>query len=172
MYNKELKIGISALIVVLAIALFFAQWYGTGVLLIVLAGLVVLTIFRNEHILTAFYYLRKQQMPQAKQALDRIKNPHKLIKTQEAYFYYLNGIIAASQKNSITQAEKFFSQALKIGLRMEQDQAVAKLNMAVAAASKRRKVEAQKLIAEAKKLDKNRMLSDQIKMIEGQLKFL
>ena len=36
--------------------------------------------------------------------------------------------------------------------------------------TKRRKIEAQKYLSEAKKLDKQGMLKDQIKMIEAQMK--
>jgi hypothetical protein len=42
--------------------------------------------------------------------------------------------------------------------------------MAGIAFSKRRKIEAQKLLSEAQKLDKRNMLADQIKMMKGQMK--
>jgi hypothetical protein len=74
-----------------------------------------------------------------------------------------------SQTN-ITQAEKFFKRAIKLGLAMDQDLAMAKLNLAGIAMTKRRKREATNLLAEAKKLDKHGMLKDQIKMMKQQMK--
>ena len=53
---------------------------------------------------------------------------------------------------------------------MDMDLAVAKLNLAGIAMSRRRKMEATALLNEAKKLDKQDMLNDQIKMMKEQMK--
>ena len=53
---------------------------------------------------------------------------------------------------------------------MDHDLAMAKLNLAGIAFTKRRKLEAQKLLQEAQRLDKNGMLTDQIKMMKNQMK--
>lgn len=53
---------------------------------------------------------------------------------------------------------------------MDQDLAMAKLNLAGIAMTKRRKREATNLLAEAKKLDKHNMLQDQIRMMKQQMK--
>lgn len=74
-----------------------------------------------------------------------------------------------SQKN-MTQAEKYFKKAIKLGLSMDHDLAMAKLNLAGIAMTKRRKREAQMLLKEAKKLDKNGMMSDQIRTMKQQMK--
>ena len=74
-----------------------------------------------------------------------------------------------SQTN-ITKAEKYFRRAIKLGLAMDQDLAMAKLNLAGIAMTKRRKREATMLLSEAKKLDKHNMMTDQIRMMKQQLK--
>jgi hypothetical protein len=74
-----------------------------------------------------------------------------------------------SQTN-IHQSEKFFKKAIELGLSMDMDLAVAKLNLAGIAMSRRRKMEATALLNEAKKLDKQNMLNDQIKMMKEQMK--
>lgn len=74
-----------------------------------------------------------------------------------------------SQTN-LNQAEKFFKKAISLGLSMDQDLALAKLNLAGIAMSRRRKLEATNLLNEAKKLDKHNMLKDQIAMMKEQLK--
>jgi len=63
-----------------------------------------------------------------------------------------------------------FAKALDLGLSMDHDKAMAKLQLAGIALTKRRKREATTLIAEAKKLDKHGMLADQIKMVKQQMK--
>ena len=101
--------------------------------------------------------------------LNKIKNPESaLIVSQQAYFYYLNGLMVI-QRN-MTQGEKLLKKALSMGLRMAHDQAMAKLNLAGVSMSKRRKREATTLLNEAKKLDKHGMLKDQIKMMKDQMK--
>ena len=120
-------------------------------------------------ILLAFLRLRKQDFPGAKKWLDKIKNPEAaLVKKQQGYFHYLHGLMI-SQTN-ITKAEKYFKKAIKLGLSMDQDLAMAKLNLAGIAMTKRRKREAQLLMTEAKKLDKHGMLAEQLKMMKQQMK--
>ena len=120
-------------------------------------------------ILLAFFKLRKQDFEGAKKWLDKIKNPEaSLVKKQQGYLNYLNGIMV-SQTN-MNEAEKYFKKAIGLGLSMDHDLAMAKLNLAGIAFSKRRKQEAQKLLAEAEKLDKRDMLADQIKMMKQQMK--
>ena len=74
-----------------------------------------------------------------------------------------------SQTN-INQAEKVFKKAIELGLSMDMDLAVAKLNLAGIALSRRRKLEATNLLNEAKKLDKQNMLKEQITLMKEQMK--
>jgi len=102
-------------------------------------------------------------------ALKKIKNPESsLTKKQVGYYNYLWGIV--SSQTNLTQAEKFFKKAISIGLSMDHDLAMAKLSLAGILIQKRRKREATTLLNEAKKLDKQKMLSDQIKMMQQQMK--
>lgn len=169
MFNKIYKIIIAAIAVAFAVYQFIEGNIGNGILLVLLAGIFVFLYFKNEMILMAFLRLRKQDFPGAKKWLDRIKNPETaLTQKQQGYYWYLHGLMV-SQTN-ITQAEKHFKKAIKLGLSMSQDLAMAKLNLAGIAMTKRRKREAQMLLAEAKKLDKHKMLDDQIKMMKQQMK--
>ena len=140
-----------------------------GISILLLAGMFILLYFKNEFILLAFLQLRKQNFPGAQKWLNYIKNPSAaLTKKQEGYYNFLHGIML-SQTN-ITQAEKYLKKAVKLGLSMGHDLAMAKLQLAGIAMTKRRKREATMLMNEAKKLDKNGMLNDQIKMMKQQMK--
>lgn len=168
MYNKEIKVLLALAILSGSIYLFTEGEIGYGIVVLLLMGLVILSIFRDERILKAFYHLRKNDMQKAEATLSKIKHPEKLIKSQEAYFYYLNGLVLSQAQ--MNKAEKFFKRALSIGLRNDTDKAVAKLNLAGLAMSRRRKREATTLLTEVKKLDKHNMLEDQVKMMKQQLK--
>jgi tetratricopeptide (TPR) repeat protein len=169
MTNRIIKIIIASLLFIYAIYQFVEGNIGSGIGLILLAGLVVLFIFRNEHIMLAFWFLRKNKLAKAEKSLSRIKHPDQLVKKQEAYYYYLKGLIE-SQLNGVGKAERYFKRAISIGLRMNQDKAVAKLNLAAIAMYKRKKREATNLLREVKKLDKHNMLADQTKQLQQQLK--
>jgi len=169
MFNKNLKIVIAALIIGFAGYQFYEGNIGNGIFLILLSLIFIFLYFRNEMILLAFLRMRKQDLVGTQKWLDKINSPEKALTTkQQGYYNYLHGIIH-SQKN-LTQAEKYFKKALKLGLTMDYDVAMAKLSLAGIAMQKRRKREATTLLQEAKKLDKNNMLTEQIKMMQQQMK--
>ena len=169
MYNKNIKLVIVALIIGYAIYQFTEGFIGNGIMLILFSLIFVFLYFKNEMILLAFLRLRKQDFAGAKKWLDKIKNPSSaLVKKQEGYYNYLNGIMV-SQTN-MNEAEKYFKKAITFGLSMDHDMAMAKLNLAGIAFSKRRPQEAKVLLAEAQKLDKRNMLADQIKMMKDSMK--
>ncbi len=169
MFNKNIKLIIAGLLIALGIYQIIERSIGNGIFLILLSTIFIFLYFKNEMILLAFLKLRKQDMDGAKKWLDKIKNPEgALVKKQQGYYNYLNGIMV-SQTN-LTQAEKFFKKAIQLGLSMDQDLALAKLQLAGIAMTKRRKMEANTLLTEAKKLDKHGMLKEQIKMMKEQMK--
>ena len=59
---------------------------------------------------------------------------------------------------------------MNTGLRLKQDQALAKLNLAGIALTKGRIRESQILLQEVKKLDEKGVLDDQVKFIKQQMK--
>lgn len=169
MINKNIKLAIAALILITAVWQFTENNIGNGIFLILIAALVVLTYFKNEIIIMAFFKLRKQDFDGANKLLDKIKNPSgALVRKQEGYYNYLKGLML-SQTN-LNLAEKHLKKAVELGLNMEQDLAMAKLNLAGIALTKNKKVEAEKLLNEAKKLDKQNMLKDQIAMMKANMK--
>lgn len=169
MFNKIFKLIIAGGIIAYAGYQFYEGEIGNGIFLVLLSLLFIFLYFRNEMILLAFLRMRKQDMVGTQKWLNKINNPEKALTTkQQGYYNYLHGIIF-SQTN-LTQAEKYFKKALKLGLTMDYDVAMAKLSLAGIAMQKRRKREATKLLQEAKKLDKNNMLTEQIKMMQKQMK--
>lgn len=169
MFHKNFKIVLAAMLIITAIWQFTEGYIGNGIFLIFLSLIFVFLYYKNEFILLAFLKLRKQDFAGAKKWLSYIKNPEAaLVRKQQGYFNYLHGIMLA-QTNMI-QSEKYFKKAIELGLSMDMDLAVAKLNLAGVAMTRRRKLEATNLLKEAKKLDKQGMLKDQINMMKDQMK--
>ena len=145
MFNKNIKLVLALLIIAYAVYQFTEGYIGNGIMYILLSLIFVFLYFKNEMILLAFLRLRKQDFDGAKKWLNKIKNPSSaLVKKQEGYYNYLHGLMV-SQTN-MNEAEKYFKKAINLGLSMDHDLAMAKLNLAGIAFSKRRKMEAQKLI--------------------------
>ena len=169
MFNKNIKLILAGLITVWAVYEFSQVNIMNGITILLLAGLFVLLYFKNEFILLAFLQLRKQNFDGARKWLGYIKNPEAALTIkQQGYYNYLHGIML-SQTN-ITQAEKYLRKAVKLGLAMDHDLAMAKLQLSGISITKRRKREATNLMAEAKKLDKHGMLKEQMQMMKQQMK--
>ena len=169
MFHRNIKLIIAGLIIVTGVWQFTESNIGNGIFLLLLSAIPIFLYFKNEFILLAFLKLRKQDFEGAKKWLAYIKKPEAaLVKKQQGYFNYLHGLMV-SQTNLI-EAEKYFKKAIALGLSMDQDLALAKLQLAGIAMTRRRKIEATNLLNEAKKLDKQNMLKEQITMMKDQMK--
>ncbi len=160
---------------ILLAVMFWAIWQftegntGNGIFLLLLALIVLFFYVRNEYLLMSMLRIRKEDFEGAERWLLKLQNPEEaLIKPQLAYYNLLFGMIY-SRKN-VHQAEKYFRKALKTGLILKQDQALAKMSLAGVLMAKRRKREAINLLNEAKRLDKKGVLKEQIRMMKQQLK--
>lgn len=142
--------------------------WGWGIVMTFITGLIILSFFRNENIILALYQMRQQKHEKAAKYLDRIKSPQFLPKKQHAYVLYLKGMMGAKELG-FAKSEQMIRKALQLGLRTNQDKAVARMHLAGICMQTGRKREAQTLISEAKKLDSNGMLKDQLKMMQQQM---
>ena len=166
-----IRIIIGALILGAAITLMVFSHWAWGILLVILSILVFVTFVFNEKMLLAQWYLRKENMDGAESMLGKIKNYEKeLYKGQWGYYQLLLGLIES--RKSPMKSEKYFKKALQFGLMMDHNVALANLSLAGVEMGKRNKREAQRLLKEAEKADKNKLLAEQIKMMKGQMSML
>lgn len=162
------RIVLSALLLALSVYEFWDGEIGNGIFVILLMIIVIITIYFNEVMLLVFLNVRKGDFDKAEKRLDLIKKPELMVSGQEAYYYLMRGMILI-QKNQMSKSESFFKKALSKGLYMDHDKAMAKLNLAAIAGAKRRKREALNWLTQAKKDDKKKMLTEQIKMLKQQM---
>ena len=163
-----------------AVALCVFGFWGWGVPVFLIGGLILLTFFFNENMLVAQYYLRKEKSEESEKWLAKITDYEKqLYKAQYGYYNLLIGLIE-SRKAPI-KSEKYFKKALSLGMGMSHNTALAKLSLAgismakantpgaSAAQRNNSKREADVYLKEAAKDDKNKLLAEQIKMMKGQM---
>ena len=169
MFPKILKLIIAVALICFSVYEFYENYIGNGIFLSLLSAFFILIYFKNEIIFLAFLRLRKQDFRGSEKWLNKIKNPESaLVQKQQGYFHYLHGIIQS--QNNLTIAEKYFKKAIQLGLSMNHDLAMAKMSLAGILMQKRRKREARTLLTEAKKLDKHNMLTEQMRMMQQQMK--
>ncbi|MCH9822776.1 MAG: DUF2892 domain-containing protein [Bacteroidetes bacterium] len=168
MLNRIIKFILIAIVSAAMVYEFFQVNIGNGIMYLLLGGIIVLLLFKHEINLLAFLQIRRNKFDSARKILAWVKKPEQMPKKQQAYYYFLNGLVE-SQSNAMTKSEKHFKKALNTGLSMNHDIAMANLNLAGIAMARRRKREALNYMAQAKKYDKAKLLSDQIKMLKGQM---
>jgi len=169
MVRKYVRLIIAAIIFLGSIGLFVTGSIYWGLLAVLFTGLSVLTHFKNEKNLIAFYYLRKNKFQAAGSILSKIKHPESMIKSQEAYYYFLTASIELQNRKN-TKADKYFKKALNIGLRLKTDQAIAKLNLSGISLSRKNIKMAKHYLQEAKNLDDKKVLTPQVKELERMMK--
>jgi hypothetical protein len=151
-----------------AVVLCVFGFWGWGILVLFLGGFVLLSYFFNENMIIAQWFLRKEKADKAEEWLLKITDYEKqLNKSQHGYFNLLLGLIE-SRKQPM-KSEKYFKKALSLGMKMSHNTALAKLSLAGISMAKRNKREAQMYLQEATKDDKNKLLTEQIKMMKGQM---
>lgn len=166
-----IRIIIAALFLGAAVTLMVFSFWGWGILLVFLAILIAVTFIFNERMLIAQWHFRKEKIDKAEVTLMGIKDFEKeLFKGQWGYYQLLLGLIES--RKAPLRSEKYFKKALQYGLTMDHNIALANLSLAGVEMGKRNKIQAQRLIKEAEKADKNKLLADQIKMMKGQMSML
>ena len=166
--SNIVRLIIACVILGAAIALCAFGFWWWGVLVFILGGFMLISFFFNENMLIGQWYLRKEQADKATESLNRITDYEKqLNKSQWGYYNLLIGLIES--RTSPLKSEKYFKKSLTLGLKMSHNVALAKLSLAGIAMAKRNKREATMYLQEAAKDDKNKLLTDQIKMMKGQM---
>ena len=91
--NKYIKFVIAALIIAAGVYLMMNRNIGWGIVVVILSAVPIFLFFKNEFILVAFWFLRKQNTEKASKWIAKITNyQSQLHKSQYGYFHYLQGL--------------------------------------------------------------------------------
>jgi hypothetical protein len=166
--SNIVRLVIACVVLGAAIAMSAFGFWGWGILVLLIGGIILLSFFFNENMIIAQFYLRKENNEESEKWLLKIKDYEKeLWKNQWGYYNLLIGLIES--RKAPMKSEKYFKKALSLGMKMSHNTALAKLSLAGIAMAKRNKREAQQYLSEATKEDTNKLLAEQIKMMKGQL---
>jgi hypothetical protein len=166
--SNLVRLIIACVVAGAGVALCVFGFWGWGILVFFIGGLILLTYFFNENMIIAQFYLRKENTVKATAWLNKISNYEtQLNKNQHGYYNLLLGLMES--RTAPMKSEKYFKKALQLGMKMSHNIALAKLSLAGISMAKRNKREAQMYLSEATKEDKNKLLADQIKMMKAQM---
>jgi hypothetical protein len=166
--SNIIRLIIACVVLGAAVALCAFGFWGWGILVLFLGGIVLLSFFFNENMILAQWFLRKEKPEKAEGWLLKITDYEKqLSKSQHGYYNLLIGLIES--RKAPLKSEKYFKKSLQLGMKMSHNTALAKLSLAGISMAKRDKRQAQMYLQEAAKDDKNKLLTDQIKMMKGQM---
>ncbi len=148
---------------------FFATGsWGWGIMFIFLTAILGLSFLRNERMVLAMNQMRLGNTDKARYHINKISHPQLYPRRQHAYIIFLQAVMN-TQEYGFTRTEQMLRKAIGMGLRTAQDNAVARMHLASICAQTGKKQEALTLLADAKKMDKNGMLKEQINMLQKQL---
>jgi hypothetical protein len=166
--SNNVRLIVACVIMGIAVAMSAFGFWGWGILVLFLGGIVLLSFFFNENMIISQYFLRKEDTVKSEEWLLKITDYEKqLHKNQHGYYNLLIGLIES--RKAPLRAEKYFKKALSLGMKMSHNIALAKLSLAGICMAKRDKREAQRFLQEATKADTNKMLTEQIKMMKTQM---
>ena len=140
---------------------------GWGIFMILPLTIFVFSFFRHERIILALNQMRVGNTEKAYMHLKKITAPQMMVKRQQAYYYYLIAMLG-TQEHGMAKSEQLMRKALSLGLRSAMDKAVAHMHLAGMCLQSGRKQEGLKLLDDAKRLDKDGMLTEQIKTMKKQ----
>ena len=93
---------------------------------VVAIGLIIWGYFKNGTVYGSFQLLKKEKYDEAEKLLSKTKYPELLKKSQKSYYHFIKGFIELNRKNYEISSEQFAT-AIEMGLRTENDKAVANL---------------------------------------------
>ena len=153
----------------MTVALFYNGYWGWGIVMIFMLVIIGFTFFRDERMIMALNAMRSGDTEKAGKQISKITHPQFLPKKQHAYVLFLKAVLG-TQELGFAKSEELLRKAMRMGLRTGQDNAVARMHLAGICAQTGRNKEAITLLAEAKKLDENGAMKDQISQMQKQLK--
>src|SRR5690606_26179782 len=96
--SNIIRIIICSAMVLGTVALFWTGHWGWGILAVLITILAWVTVFFNEKMLIAQWFLRKERIDKAEIWLKKIKNyQSELVSAQQGYYHMLFGLIESQR---------------------------------------------------------------------------
>lgn len=129
---------------------------------------VALTIwgyFKNGTVYLAYNQLKKQNFEKAEALLKKIKSPDNLKTQQKAYYHFSKGFINL-EKGKLDLSLEHFRKSINIGLRTQNDKAIALLKVALIEIKNNNISEASNLLKQINQLKHKSALNQEVEKLK------
>ncbi len=150
----------------LALHNFLEKEYSQLVFILVAIILIVLGYFKNGTIYLTCRQLKKGNYSKATQLLKTIKNPNLLSTSQKGYYHYAKGLLNLEAKK-LKESKINHLEALKIGLRTNNDKGIVYLNLAIIEAEMKELEAAKNYLAKVRPLTNKEVVLDAVRKLEA-----
>lgn len=163
----SIRLGLIFLFVGIGILLHVKMGIGSAWYFYLTALILLATHFLFANVWSAFATLRKGNPLEAELMLTKIKKPQWLARSPKAYFHFTKGMIDLQNKK-LGEAELHLLEALKLGLRTPNDNALTALNIAHIHFVRKERTKARKYLEKAKSFAFNDlMIGENIRKMEA-----
>ncbi len=128
MFTPKIRIALIVLATIALVISFTSQNTPSALLYGIVCIALVIGYYRSGTVWLAYQQLRRQNYNKAITYLNLTKYPDKLAKSQKGYYYFIRGFVAMEEEQ-FEQAKNEFQQALEAGLRTQNDEAIAYLQL-------------------------------------------
>lgn len=151
MFTTRIRFVLILLFVIIGLVLQFKHGFSSAWYLYAASLILLFTHFAFGNVWAAFSKLQKGKVMEAELLLNQIKKPEWLVKQNKTYFHFIKGMIAL-QQNDLPEGEKHLKIAADRGLRSNNDNALALLNLAHICFVQKRQEDARNHLRQARNL--------------------
>jgi len=124
--------------------------------------------FRQGTVYLAFKQLRTGDHVKATETLALTKRVNWLSKTQQAYYHFVKGYLEMA-KGHVDTAKEAFLESVNIGLRIQNDQAMAYANLATLYHRTKNKVKAREFLAKTNSLKVKKQTKKELERLDAMI---
>ena len=157
MFNTRIRFLLILLFFGLGLFFSFREGFNASWYFYVAALLLFITHFVFGSVWAAFSQLRKGKILEAEVLINQIKKPQWLARQNRTYYHFIKGMIALQHKE-LPEGEKHLNLALDRGLKTNNDNAMAALNLAHICFVEKRPEDAKSYIEKAKSYNPDDLL--------------
>lgn len=165
MFSPKVRFALVVVCVLVGIYSFTQGEIFPGVALFVVAGILVYGHFSYNRIWLIYKHVLSAEYDLAEEQLKKIGSVASLSKEQQAYYHFAKGMVAMN-KTAYEESENELQQAIDMGLKTDNDMAVAHYYLAKIYHSQHSHQLAREYIAKAKQYQTHPNLQTHIKQLE------
>ncbi len=157
MFYTYIRFILIGLLLALGVVFHYMEGLSSAWYLYVAALVLIATHFLFGHVWVAFAQLKKGDIDKSERLLSVTTHPNWLLKGHRAYYFFTKGMIEL-QRKQMKVSEQHLQRAVDLGLRTNNDKALANLNLAHIAFVEKRFQDAHQRLQTTKTFNSNDLM--------------